>query len=115
MPILLICLATPLMMGGCETFRDRVVDEFENAIHTELLRDFTRFVQELAVELNVQVFLSTHSKETIDAFLLNDYRVEDVAGYAMIRGDTGIIVRRYDGEQLLRLHEAVDFDLRGIR
>ncbi len=92
-----------------------LIDEFENAIHTELLRDFTRFVQELAVELNVQVFLSTHSKETIDAFLLNDYRIEDVAGYALNRGDAGVAVRRYDGEQLLRLHEAVDFDLRGVR
>ena len=39
-----------------------LIDEFENAIHTELLVEFTRLVQELAVELNVQVFLSTHSK-----------------------------------------------------
>ncbi len=92
-----------------------LIDEFENAIHTELLRDFTRFVQELAVELDVQVFLSTHSKETIDAFLDNDYRIEDIAGYALIRGDHGVSVRRYDGAQLLRLHDAVDFDLRGIR
>ena len=31
LPLLLICLLTPLMMGGCETLRDRVVDEIENA------------------------------------------------------------------------------------
>ena len=31
LPILLICLLTPLMMGGCEMLRDRVVDEIENA------------------------------------------------------------------------------------
>lgn len=92
-----------------------LIDEFENAIHASLLEDFTRLVQELAVELDVQVFLTTHSKETLDAWLLNGYRTEDVVGYALGRADGRIMVRRYDGERLLRLHEAVDFDLRGVR
>ena len=92
-----------------------LIDEFENAIHTELLVEFTRLVQELAVDLNVQVFLSTHSKETIDALILNDYRTDDVVGYAIKRTDGGSQVRRYDGRKLRQLHEAVDFDLRGIR
>ena len=92
-----------------------LIDEFENAIHTELLVEFTRLVQDLAVELGVQVFLSTHSKETIDAFLRNGYRTEDVVGYALGRTDDGADARRYDGDRLLRLHEAVDFDLRVAR
>ena len=92
-----------------------LVDEFENAIHTELLVQFTRLVQELAVDLNVQVFLSTHSKEAIDALILNDYRTEDVVGYTIGRTDSGAQVRRYDGPRLLQLHNAVDFDLRGVR
>ena len=57
-----------------------LVDEFENAIHTELLMEFTRLVQDLAVQLNVQVFLSTHSKEAIDAFVLNGYRTDGRRG-----------------------------------
>ena len=92
-----------------------LVDEFENAMHTELLVEFTRLVQELAVDLNVQVFLSTHSKEAIDALILNGYRTDDVVGYAIGRTDGGAQVRRYDGERLLQLHSAVDFDLRGVR
>ena len=92
-----------------------LIDEFENAIHTALLVPFTRMVQELAVELNVQVFLTTHSKEALDAFTGNGYRTDDVAGYAIFRGDDGIGVRRFDGCQLQRLHRALDFDLRGIR
>ena len=92
-----------------------LVDEFENAMHTELLVEFTRLVQELAVDLNVQVFLSTHSKEAIDALILNGYRTDDVVGYAIGRTDGGARVRRYDGERLLQLHSAVDFDLRGVR
>ena len=92
-----------------------LVDEFENAIHTGLLMEFARLVQDLAVELNVQVFLSTHSKEAIDAFVLNGYRTEDVIGYAINRADDEIKARRYDGNKLRKLHDAVDFDLRGVR
>ena len=92
-----------------------LVDEFENAIHTELLMEFTRLVQDLAVELNVQVFLSTHSKEAIDAFVLNGYRTDDVVGYALSRTDDDVKARRYDGKRLHKLHDAVDFDLRGVR
>ena len=92
-----------------------LIDEFENAIHTELLMKFTRLVHELAVDLNVQVFLSTHSKEAIDAWVLNEYRIDDIVGYAISRTNGRAEARRYDGSKLLRLHNAVDFDLRGIR
>ena len=92
-----------------------LVDEFENAIHTGLLMEFTRLVQDLAVELNVQVFLSTHSKEAIDAFILNGYRTDDVVGYAISRTGDGVTARRYGGSRLQSLHDAVDFDLRGVR
>ena len=90
-----------------------LIDEFENAIHPGLLTAFTRVVQELAVEHNVQVFLTTHSKEALDAFILNDYATEDIAGYALCRGgESGVAVQRFDGEKLERLHKALDFDLR---
>ena len=92
-----------------------LVDEFENAIHTELLVEFTRFVQDLALKLDVQVFLSTHSKEAVDAFVLNGHRTDDVVGYAINRTDDDVKAKRYDGHRLRRLHDAVDFDLRGVR
>ena len=92
-----------------------LVDEFENAIHTELLMEFTRLVQDLAVQLNVQVFLSTHSKEAIDAFVLNGYQTDDIVGYAISRASDGVTARRYDGSRLQSLHKAVDFDLRGMK
>ena len=91
-----------------------LIDEFENAIHPELLLAFTRMAQQLAREHNVQVFLTTHSKEALDAFILNDYATDDVAGYALCRGDDGVRVKRFAGEKLRRLHDALDFDLRGV-
>ena len=91
-----------------------LIDEFESAIHPQLLRAFARIVHELAVEHNVQVFLTTHSKEALDAFVLNDYATGDIAGYAVCQSDDGVGVRRFDGEKLERLHKALDFDLRGM-
>ena len=91
-----------------------LIDEFENAIHPKLLTAFTRMVQDLAIEHNVQVFLTTHSKEALDAFIQDDYATDDISGYALCRGESGVAVRRFDGEKLARLHKALDFDLRGI-
>ncbi len=92
-----------------------LIDEFENAIHTALLDPFTRIVQDLAAEHDVQVFLTTHSKETLDAFIKNGYRTDEIAGYGICRNPDGAHARRFDGDRLLRLNAAVDFDLRGIR
>ena len=92
-----------------------LIDEFETAIHRDLLVPFTRAVQKFASELNVQVFLTTHSKEALDAFIVNNYKTDDVACYAIRRGKKGAGIRRFDGEKLLLLHEAADFDVRGIQ
>ena len=92
-----------------------LIDEFETAIHRKLLVAFTSLVQELAVEHNVQVFLTTHSKEAIDAFVTNNYRTEDIAAYAIQHCPAGADARRFDGSQLLLLNEAADFDLRGVK
>ena len=91
-----------------------LIDEFESSIHPQLLAKFTRVVQELAREHHVQVFLTTHSKEAVDAFVLSEYASDDLAAYAICRGQDGVVARRFDGEQLARLHKALDFDIRGV-
>lgn len=92
-----------------------LVDNFENAIHTKLLEHFTRLIGELAVELNVQLFLTTYSKELTDAWLMNSSRGDDIVGYALGRTEDQATAQRYGGERLRRLQNAVDFDLRGVR
>ena len=92
-----------------------LIDEFENAIHRDLLVPFTKLVQELAKYLNVQVFLTTHSKEAIDAFIKNEFRIEDIAAFAIRSAKHGAAAHRFDGDQLLRLHKALDLDLRGFQ
>ncbi len=89
-----------------------LIDEFENALHTSMLIDFTRFIQDLAVEFDVQVILTTHSKEALDAFLLNEHRTEDVVTYLLKRTDSGVRSWRYDGPTLKRAIEVGDVDIR---
>ncbi len=47
-----------------------IIDEFENAIHASLLSNVVVLLHELAIQFNAQVFISSHSKECIDAFAL---------------------------------------------
>ena len=89
-----------------------LIDELECAIHTSLLIPFTRLIQELAVELNVQVFITTHSKETVDAFLFNEYRNEDIVAYGLPARGSGEAVRRYVGPSLRKAIDAIDLDIR---
>lgn len=91
-----------------------LIDEFENALHTSMLTSFSRFVQQLAHDFDVQVFLTTHSKEAVDAFLLNDYRTEDVVAYLLGRTDSGVQSWRYDGTTLKRAVEVGDVDIRRL-
>ena len=92
-----------------------LIDEFENAIHASLLNVFAPFIHELAIEFNVQVFLTSHSKECIDAFLQYTQKdnASDFAYHALVRdAQQHITVKDFDGEQFSRLLEAGNVDLR---
>ncbi|MFC4313010.1 AAA family ATPase [Steroidobacter flavus] len=92
-----------------------LIDEFENALHTGLLLEFTKFVHQLAVEFECQLFLTTHSKETVDAFLLNEYGIDEVVAYLLKRQDsTTKRVVRFGGPELERAVDVGDVDLRRL-
>jgi len=89
------------------------IDEFENAIYFGLLEKFTRLVQELAVEFNVQVFLTTHSKECVDAFILNDYKTGDISAYTLLPKKDGTVTSfYYSGNDLKGYIEDMNTDVR---
>lgn len=92
-----------------------LIDEIENALHTSLLQDFSRFLHELAIEFNVQVFLTSHSKECIDAFVLNEFKLDEVSAYVLVQrnGKTACIHR--SGSQLAELLEISNVDIRRAR
>jgi AAA15 family ATPase/GTPase len=92
-----------------------LVDELENAIHTTLLSDFTRLLQDLAVEFNVQLFLTSHSKECLDAFIRNRYHLEDVSACSLARRPEGVVSFHRTGEQMDELLDLGDVDIRRSR
>ena len=92
-----------------------LLDEFENAIHFSLLRPFCSFVHDLACKFNVQLFLTSHSKECVDAFAQSSLPMLDLSAYAL-RVEIGATkCYHYPGEKLQRLIEEVNLELRGAK
>ena len=92
-----------------------LIDEFENAIHTELIDRFSGFIHKLAETFNVQVFLTSHSKECIDAFVTKVPNADAFSFYALVPSDGRISAREFTGGEFLRLLEAGNVDLRRAR
>jgi len=90
-----------------------LIDELETAIHSSLLVDFTKFIQELAVKFNVQVFVTTHSKECIDAFVNNKFKNNEINAYILKNIDGEIDYRYVTGDKLASLVESMNIDIRG--
>ncbi|MBF0145072.1 MAG: AAA family ATPase [Magnetococcales bacterium] len=91
-----------------------LIDEFENAIHADLIETFAPFIHLLAKEFNVQVFLTSHSKECIDSFVktIPDHESSDFTFHALVEDNATISIREFDGKEFCKLIEAGDVDLR---
>ena len=88
------------------------IDEIDSALHKSLLIEFTNFIQQLAKEFNVQVFLSTHSKECIDAFVENEYPDDELTAYALREENGKIVCKFLEGNRLKQLVESINIDIR---
>jgi AAA15 family ATPase/GTPase len=89
-----------------------LIDEFENAIHAGLISTFSEFIYDLAILFNVQVFLTSHSKECIDAFVNNIPDKNALSACALVEENNKINVREFSGKEFSRLVEAGNVDLR---
>jgi len=93
-----------------------LIDELETAIHKSLLIDFTAFIQELSDKFNVQVFITSHSKECIDAFVKNSYSDNSKLMAYQLENNNEIFSYKYiDGDRLETLVDSMDLDIRGDR
>jgi AAA15 family ATPase/GTPase len=89
------------------------IDEIENAIHHRLFIKFTRFIQKMAEQLNIQIFATSQSDELIKAFFENKYNNDAVAGFRLIRDKDTIRCATASGEAFETLLKNFLFDLRG--
>ncbi|HCE3245391.1 TPA: AAA family ATPase [Vibrio parahaemolyticus] len=90
-----------------------LLDEIENGIHKDLLCQFTKLIQELADQYNVQVFATSHSKECIDAFISNKFKNEQISAYAIDSDESK--VEHFSGEALEELIDYINLDIRGTK
>lgn len=100
--------------GSCLFF-----DEFEVSLHVGVLRKLVRFTLEAARRHNVQIFATTHSLETVDAFVdlaatsgdlwggPKDFRLINLHGSA-----PNTKIKNIDGSEAKELREELALDLR---
>ena len=89
------------------------IDEFETAVHYSLLLEFTKFIQELADIFNVQVFITTHSKECIGAFIENNYSNDGISFFTLARDKNETIQYIYYDAESLKNELDQELEVRG--
>lgn len=85
------------------------LDEIDNAIHVSALDKTAEWIVQTAKQLNVQLFITTHNLEALDAFISTSGREELVAYHIE---DCGSKCRRYDGAMLHALRYDRGLDVR---
>ena len=104
-----------LMMSAVIAAKDGILllDEFETAIHTSAMDKVFKWILETCMKLNVQVFLTSHSKEAIDKILKCSPDLTDkIALYTLYKDDEGTSVRRLTGRKAIEVQDEMGLELR---
>ncbi len=90
-----------------------LIDELETAIHFSMLVRYAEFIQNMAESFNVQIFITTHSKECIDAFASSGCDLNDISAYRLAEKNNSVEAKYISGSDLKYLVDSIDFDMRG--
>lgn len=90
-----------------------LLDEVETALHPEALSGVFRFLVEICRQQQVQLFVSTHSLEAVDAMLASvGDDVSDLVAYHLPPRDSGQTVYRLGGKSIRSMRSEGGLDLR---
>lgn len=89
-----------------------LIDEIETAIHTEALRSSFAWIVQWCKQMNVQLFATTHSLETIDALLDASDSETDLVLYRLEKEESQTKAVRIERERLQRLREDLGQEVR---
>ncbi len=96
-----------------------IVDEFESSLHVRIQDRLAAFLLDAASTFNAQVFLSTHSLETLDTFLeaykkcANLFEGEDAFRVLRLkRKEDSFEVMNLSAAEAVSMREDIGFDLR---
>jgi AAA15 family ATPase/GTPase len=102
---LIIALALPFAKGGVI-----LIDEIETSIHySALSKVFTWLIETCRIK-NIQLFVTTHSLEAVDAMLEADSEKDEVVAFRLNGDDKQ--PQRFSGELLQRLRSNRGLDVR---
>lgn len=90
-----------------------LLDEFETAIHTSAMDRTFRWILETCIKLDVQVFLTSHSKEAIEKVLKCAPKLQEkMALYTLYKEDERTAARRLTGEKAVVVQDDMGLELR---
>jgi hypothetical protein len=89
-----------------------LLDEVETALHRDALAGIFRFLVETCRQLDVQLFVTTHSLEAVDAMLGSVDEGLDLVGFRLPARDSGVPLKRFDGQTLHDLRHEGGLDIR---
>ncbi len=89
-----------------------LIDELETAIHTEALVPSFSWLVKWCRKMNVQLFATTHSLETVDAMLAASESKNDLVLYRLYQKDMQTKVLRIDQAKLGRVRENLGLEVR---
>lgn len=105
--IFYISLQFALASGGV-----LLIDEVENAIHHSLFKNFAEFIYLVSKEFSVQVFMTSHSKEAIDTFIIDKF-LDQLSVYHLKEENENIVCKYASGAEFKKLVNSINLDLRG--
>ncbi len=90
-----------------------LLDEFETAIHTSAMNSVFSRLLKSALDLNTQVFLTSHSKEAIDTLLQCDESLQPYINlYTLYKADNKNYVRTMSAKEALHAQKNLGLELR---
>lgn len=90
-----------------------LLDEFETAIHTSAMDTIFSWILESAKKLNVQVFLTSHSKEAIDKVLRCKENLQpDINVYTLYKQNGKNLVRSMNCYEAMKAQDSLGLELR---
>lgn len=90
-----------------------LLDEFETAIHTSAMDPVFAWILKTAKKLNVQLFLTSHSKEAIDKVMKCCPELQqEINLYTLYKQEEKHLVRCMNGEEAIQAQDELGLELR---
>ncbi|NJL58201.1 ATP-binding protein [bacterium] len=87
-----------------------LIDEIETSLHVSILSKVFTWLIEICRRRNIQLFLTTHSLEAIDAMLQPDIAIDRIVAFRL--NSMGQPAQRFSGDLLYRLRSERGLDVR---